>query len=124
MIKHYICLILLLIIKLNLINCYGELNDTEFELCYNLTLPKYSNSCTYLNKQFKSIACCFFNMSYPEQTTLCVPLSRNSLFLNGNVNTILPHNIEMKGYFDCNINFLKMKFFYLYIIFYYIFVIL
>ena len=115
MIKHYICLILLLIIKLNLINCYGELNDTEFELCYNLTLPKYSNSCTYLNKQFKSIACCFFNMSYPDQTTLCVPLSRNSLFSNGKVNTILPHNIQMKGYYNCNIYYLKIK----YLIFFY-----
>ncbi len=120
MIKHYICLILLLIIKLNLINCYGELNDTEFELCYNLTLPKYSNSCTYFNNQFKSIACCFFNMSYPDHTTLCVPLSRNSLFSNGKVNTILPHNIQMKGYYNCNIYYLKIK----YLIFFYILLIL
>ena len=120
MIKQYIWLKFLIIIKLNLINCYGELNDTEFELCYNLTLPKHTNNCTYFNNQFKSIACCFFNMSYPDHTTLCVPLSRNSLFSNGKVSTILPHNIEMKGYYHCNMYFLKINYF----IFYYILIIL
>ena len=103
-------LLFLIIIQFNYIFCYGELNDTEFEICYNILFPENHQNCTYLNDKFKSISCCYYNMTYPDNTTLCLPLSRNSKNSKGNVNVVLPIDIKLKGYFDCSLKYIDKKF--------------
>ena len=60
-------------------------------------------------------------MRYPDNTTLCLPLSRNSKNSKGNVNVVLPIDIKLKGYFDCSLKYIDKKFLINYIFIFLIF---
>ena len=102
---------ILFLINLSFINCYGELNQTEVDLCYNKTQPTSHSDCLEISETFRSVVCCFYEMTEPETGNTCVPIEQNSKGLRGNVNSILPPKVTIKGYYTCGINYLKNVYF-------------
>ena len=98
--------ILILFFILNYINCYGELNETEVELCYNQTEINDKDDCLNISKEFKTIVCCFYNMTEPEEGYNCVPIEQNSKGKKGKVDSILPPDVNIKGDYTCYSHYL------------------
>ena len=98
--------ILILFLSLGLIKCYGELNETEIELCYNQTEINNKDDCLNISKEFKTIVCCFYNMIEPEEGYNCVPIEQNSKGKKGKVNSILPPDVNIKGNYTCYSHYL------------------
>ena len=102
--------ILILFFILNYINCYGELNETEVELCYNQTEINDKDDCLNISKEFKTIVCCFYNMTEPEEGYNCVPIEQNSKGKKGKVDSILPPDVNIKGTYTCSCHILSINF--------------
>jgi len=80
------------------------LNATELDYCSSTIKPPTKDYC--LNKTNSEIVCCFYQMTFPIQTTLCYGTSMSSYgFVDEDNEIKLAGDILIKGVLDCSSNF-------------------
>jgi hypothetical protein len=92
-------IILCLILLLPQIFSVREIDMGEFNSCKEINPTKISD-CT-VGRNYTTIICCYFNMTYPGSGDICVPFTPASTNLKGRVDVKLPVNINITGDFDC-----------------------
>jgi hypothetical protein len=81
-------------------------NSTEVAQCKAIS-PKTEKDC--LSANYSSLICCYFNMSIPGTGNVCVPVDYTSAGMKGDVNTVLPPNITLTGYYSCKGGMLRIN---------------